>query len=222
MKALAISLLAATSGVLAPACADNESSLFIRACLVPDDQCIVEPTTDSTIRTRDFMDVGVLGAYTCSLLVGNQLAPLGNDSLRTETSRIQLYAFDVTVTDRFGAVLGEFTSPAAGFVDPGQAPSAGYGAVDATLIDSATATAVGDRSDAEGRSQPVIATVIARGRTLGGTELESAPWSFPVEICRNCVCNPSCQLPLDAELVPGCHVGKGGICVSSDSNCSMP
>ena len=40
MKAAAVSVLAAATGVLAPACADNESSLFIRACLVPDDQCV--------------------------------------------------------------------------------------------------------------------------------------------------------------------------------------
>jgi hypothetical protein len=167
------------------------------------------------------MDVGIIGTYGCNLLLGNQLAPRGNDSLRTETSRIQIYAFDVTVTDIAGAVVGEFSSPAAGFVDPGQAPSAGYGAVGATLIDFNTAKLMADRGDAEGRVQPVLSTVIARGRTLGGTEVESAPWSFPLEICRNCACDPQCSLPVDAELLPSCHWGKGGACKSVESNCSM-
>lgn len=222
MKAFAVALLAGATGVLAPACADNESSLFIRACLVPDDSCVVEPTTDATIRTSGSMDVGVLGEYRCQLLLGNQLAPLGNDSLRTETSRIQIYAFDVTVTDRSGAVVGEFSAPAAGFVDPGQAPSPGYGAVGALLVDSDTANRIADQGVAQGRAQPVLATVIARGRTLGGTELESAPWSFPLEICRNCGCDSTCTWPLDAEILPSCHRGRDGNCVVAESACTIP
>lgn len=222
MKALAIALLAASTGVLAPACADNESSLFIRACLVPDDSCSVEPSPETAFRSGGSMDASILGEYSCVLLLGNQLAPVGNDSLRTETSRIQVYAFDVTVTDRLGAVVGEFSSPTSGFIDPGQAPSAGYGAVGATLVDFNTVQKVAAQGEAEGRSQPVIATVIARGRTLGGTEVESAPWSFPIEICRNCGCTPNCTWPLDAEPLPSCLRGREGNCVVAESSCTTP
>lgn len=222
MKAAAVALIGAAAGVLAPACADNESSLFIRACLVPDEQCVVEPSTDSVSRQHGLVDVARTGGgYRCFLLLGNQLAPLGNDSLRTETSRIQVYAFDVSIRDAAAdptaAPLVEYTTPAAGFVDPGQAPEAGYGAVDALLLDAQTAANLAGQGGS-GFLPEVLVSVVARGRTLGGTEVESAPWQFPITVCNGCTCQGlACDPGSDATA--DCLFGLDNHCRFVDTDC---
>lgn len=220
-KAAAALLLAAASCLVAPACAENESSLFIQACLVPDEQCIVEPSADAVVRQRGLVDVAHTGGgYRCNLLLGNQLAPLGNDSLRTETSRIQIEAFDVTVRrigpDGTEVEEAAFSAPTAGFVDPGQAPSPGYAGVDALLLDPATASRLADPNNA-GFLNEVVVEVVARGRTLGGTEIESAPFRFPITVCNGCTCDQSCEGVSDAKF--DCQFGLDGHCRFVDTAC---
>src|SRR5262245_40786842 len=91
-SALAIATLAA--GSFAEGCADNESALFVRGVLArkaPGCEAKGDPT-------QLMVGVGVLdmafaaqngGSYNAPLLVGNQMARVGNaDQVRTETSRI--------------------------------------------------------------------------------------------------------------------------------------
>ena len=205
----------AALAVLIPACAENESSIFIRACLVPNDECAVEPTVDTLTRQEGFLDTKFGGSYACSLLIGNHLAPLGNSALRTETSRVQIYAFEVTIKDaQSGAVLRSYSDPVNGFIDPGQAPSPGYGAVNALLLDVATAEALVNNGGSE-----VLSTVIARGRTLGGTEVESAPWTMQIGVCRGCTCNEDCTgIDLSDEKLD-CQAGRDGHCSFVETSC---
>jgi hypothetical protein len=223
MKAAAMALMAALAGVLAPACADNESSLYIIGCLVPDEQCVVEPSTDSLVSQRGTLDVAYRGSgYRCHLLMGNQLAPLGNDSLRTETSRMHIESFDVRILRRAadGTEVEEevFSAPAAGFIDPGQAPSAGYGGVDALLLDPATATRLAQPTD--GFLNELVAEVTARGRTLGGTEVESAPWRYAITVCDGCTCGAACG-PDEMDAKADCQFGLDGHCQFIDSACHV-
>lgn len=210
-------------GLLGPACADNESTLFIRACLVPDSDCSVQPTLDSATQQAGLLDTAFsVTGYRCPMLVGNQLAALGNDSLRTETSRIVVYAFDITVTDAAsGGQLASYSVPAAGFVDPGQAPDPGYGAVDGLLLDINTAKAVAAQAGPNGFPQ-VLVSVIARGRTLGGTELESPPWTFAITVCNGCTCTAASGKCTPDELTStdaDCRFGSDGRCRFVDTDC---
>lgn len=222
-KALVTVGLLAFAGLAGPSCADNESSFFIRACLVPDSECAVQATLDSATVQGGLVDTAFsVTGYRCPLLVGNQLAALGNDSLRTETSRIVVYALDITVADAAsGGQVASYSVPAAGFVDPGQAPDPGYGVVDGLLLDVGTAQAVAAQAGAGGFPQ-VLVSVVARGRTLGGTELETAPWTFPITVCTNCTCTAASGKCTPDELTSteaDCRFGSDGRCRFVDTDC---
>lgn len=223
IRALSAVGFSALLGIVGPACADNESSFYIRACLVPDNDCAVQATLDAPTQQAGLLDTAFsTTGYRCALLVGNQLAPLGNDSLRTETSRIVVYAFDITVADAVsGAQLTSYSVPAAGFVDPGQPPDPGYNAVDALLLDIGTAKSVAASAGANGFPQ-VLVSVIARGRTLGGTEMESAPWTFPITVCNNCTCTAAsgkCTPDTLTSTTADCRFGSDGRCRFVDTDC---
>jgi len=91
----------AAGSIVAPACADNESSLFVRLVQAPDEMCqYPTPGSDVQFFPRGTMDVRVTSIYTAALIVGNQVVPRGDaEQIRTETSRIQLYAADVNILD---------------------------------------------------------------------------------------------------------------------------
>jgi len=171
-------------------CADNESSLFIRHVQVPDEaSCITEPDPEGTFFTSGFIDAAFRSEYSASLLIGNQVVGRGDtDQLRTETSKIKIYEYDVRILNADGAVLdgGEYTAPTAGFIDQKEGETESYGLAGAILVDANTAGALGSAAGGSGFTQEVVSEVIVRGRTLGGNELESGPFTFPISVCFGC------------------------------------
>lgn len=201
-RSFAAATIAVTAGLLAPACADNESSLFIRDCIPPTYQqqsgCVVpEPNDVTTFIASGVHDAGLSGQYGCWLRVGNQVVNQGSgDQIRTETSRINLYAADVRLTDLAGNAITyadggavEFSVPISGFVDPGGGNDgdAGYGYANVLMIDQATTEALAGQV-AGGTEMDVLAGVIVYGRTLGGQELETPEWFFQIHVCIACAC----------------------------------
>ena len=208
-RVFAGALLAAAAGLLAPACADNESTLFIRDCIPATFQqqlgCVTPEPSDATnpiLAGR--LDLAFRNSYSCALRVGNQLVEQGSDTqIRTETSRVTLYAADVRITDLAGEPISyagggavEFSVPVSGFVDPGTGEDAGYGYANVLMIDTATAEAIGQTvAGASGQPVDVLAGIIVYGRTLGGQELETPEWFFPINVCIGCACSEteSCE-----------------------------
>lgn len=218
LKSGSVAFLVAAAAVALTGCAENESTLFIRGCLVPDaETCVADPSGQGSLNPRGFLDLAVspAGSYSCPLLIGNQLVPVGDDvTLRTETSRIFVYAFDVDITETgTAASVGSFRASANGMIDPTSGPSPGYGAVNALLVDSAIASA--------NAGKELSISVVALGRTLGGTEIESGAWPFQVAVCSGCTCsgqNPICQFP-DESVKPDCLRGVDGHCSFVETDC---
>ncbi len=172
------------------ACADNDSSIFIRGVVAlqsPECEAEADPSSPQWFEgVYDTMVRSDLG-YTAVLLVGNQLVPRGDpDQLRTETSRVTIEGAEVVLLSEAGSTITEFTVPSSGFVDPGTGDDPGYGLMSALLIPPGQAT--GDR---------VIAEVRAFGTTLGGDEVESATFTFPITVC------PGCLLSIPAGALNG-------------------
>ncbi len=203
-RASALLFLIASSSVLASACVDNESSLFIRGCLVPSSSdCLVEPTSSSAVRFGGVLDASFLQGYSCPLLIGNQLVARGDaDRLRTETSRVQITGADVEVLAEDGvSTLATFSVPASGFADPAQRSNPGYGSASVLLVDAQTA--------AQNIGKTVISRVVLLGRTLGGIDVESGAWEFPITICSGCLCNQTpCVTGATDDPVSPCNVGS--------------
>jgi hypothetical protein len=175
-RAGAFLLLTAAMGVLGTSCVDNESSLFIRSCLfVPTDTCKVTFDSSATVRLAGLLDPAQ-SDYSCPLLVGNQLVARGNAAqLRTETSRIEIHTAVVTIYDSIKSqTYTTYSVPASGFVDPGSATTPGFGGADVLLLDRVTAR--------EHLGETLLSGVVLQGRTLGGLEVESAEWTFPITV----------------------------------------
>ena len=72
----------------------------------------------------------------------------------------------------------------------------GLGTTSVLLVDSATATDL-----AKGPAQDIVASVVLHARTLGGNEIKSAHWTFPIRVCSGCLV--TCPPKADDPLVPG-------------------
>jgi hypothetical protein len=177
-RAGAFLLLSVAAGVLGPSCVANESSLFIRTCLfLPSDTCKVTFDSSSAERLSGTLDPAQAD-YSCPLLVGNQLVARGDSkTLRTETSRIEIHTAIVTIYDSIKSkTYTTFSVPATGFVDPGTSSQPGFGGADVLLLDRVTAR--------EHPGETLLSGVVLQGRTLGGIDVESAEWTFPITVTR--------------------------------------
>ena len=184
----AAGIVTTTAVLLASGCAENESSLFVRAVLVvAPPECVVKSDASSTFLLQGVMDVALTDAYSAALLVGNQLVRRGSrDQLRTETSRISLRGAEVHLTNAQGSQVFAFSVDGSGFVDPGNSDEPGYGVMSTTLIPPEYSPPAGTT---------VTARVRVYGRTLGGTDIESGDFWFPIYICRGCLVS----FPLEAD-----------------------
>ena len=209
--ATVLGLAASTLG-----CVDNNTSIFIRQVQVPqaDSMCIIQSDPSALMSTRGHVDVlqqrivtgggdpanGVALAYNVVLLVGNQLIRRGDaDTLKVETSRVQLFKAEVEVFDFAGASLNSFEQPISGFVDAASGSEPGFGLTDLTLVDAATLASVGE--------QTLVARVQLFGESLGGIEVETGLWEYPIAVCNGCF---GCTDPEDCEdeIKEVCNIGQ--------------
>ena len=199
-----IFLTAAIAG--APSCAETDSAIFVRQVqlAVADDNCIVTNDPGALPISRGVLDVSLSTAgYTATLLVGNQLVPRGdNDRLLPETSRVHLYEAEVTLFDFGGTQLAAYTQPITGFVDPTSNTSPGYGLTSLAIIDPSAVASLPN-------NQTIVARIKVFGRTLGGIEVESGYWDYPIDVCSGCLAN-RCVPPAacDDDCVQVCAFGQ--------------
>ncbi len=178
-------ILAVGASATSWGCAENESTLFIVGVAQLESSCIYSPSASATLLPRGQYDIGFNGSYQVGLLLGNQMASRGVKSRsRSETSRIILEGAEVTLMKpEGGAYLPAFSAPGAGFVDVGSGEQAGYGVLSVVVI---------PRQDTEDQDKLLkvgylIAEIKAFGHTLGGQEVESNVFRFPIEICYGCL-----------------------------------
>ncbi|MFT3773802.1 MAG: hypothetical protein QM820_51185 [Minicystis sp.] len=214
--------LLAVGGVIgSSACVQNESSLFIRGCLnVPRESCDAQAATNASFIYNGSIDglYAAAGQYQCLALIENQLVVRGDPTkLRVETSRISVYEAEVQVLTNDPnnpQALAQFTVPVSGFADPGTGTEPGLGLTNIVLVDYATLKSLAMKAQTTNQVQSVVASAILHGRTLGGLELTSNEFRFPIDISggRACTvpvgdtCYGSSQKPSD-----DCKLGQDGL-----------
>ncbi len=199
-RRLSLAMMVAAVGMSASACADNESSVFIRGVLKPDDtKCsfVADPSTERL--PVGSMDLAFTREYYAGLLVGNELVEKGSsDLLRTETSRFRIEGAEVELETSDGNFIRSFTMPVAGFADPAESSDPGWGVAYALLIDANAGNQMmnwfveGERNLAIRR---IVSVVKVFGKTLGGQEVESAEFRYPINVCYGCLVD----FPLEAN-----------------------
>lgn len=181
------STLAALTGMAVLGCAENESTLFIGGVVKIGSDCVYpNGGEDNLLLPRGVYDIGFAGSYQAGLLVGNQMNARGQKSrVRTETSRILLEGAEVSLSlPTGGALMRPFSSPGAGFVDVVGGEGAGYGVLPVVLLPMPKTS---EEAFAALDAGYVIAEVRAFGKTLGGKEVESNAFKFPIDVCEGCL-----------------------------------
>jgi hypothetical protein len=192
--------LGVTAGCLAavPSCRDNNETLFIRqlqAAVAPD--CVPKSDASSLFIARGTMDAGLSTRYFAFALVGNQLVARGDfRTTRAEPNRVAIKGADVHLLDGSQNEIAFYSVVATGLVDPTSSSDPGYGIASLELIPHFIGTKIAQSLAAGGGL--TVQTFEARfrvfGETLGGTEVTSNEYIFPIDICYGC----TVSFPADA------------------------
>jgi hypothetical protein len=185
--AIALMLFGITTALTSAGCVQAEAPFFIHSAKAI---ACDEVTVDSAELPYGVMDVRYSCNYSAILRLGNQLVRRGDETkLQIETSRISVTAFDVEILDAGGQQIDNggaaaaFTYPTTGFIDPSNQSQPGYGLAGALLVDGATAQTLAGQGGGS-----IIARIVAHGRTLGGDDITSRPFDFPIQVCVGCLC----------------------------------
>jgi hypothetical protein len=198
--------IAAPAALLAPlltGCVDNNSTMFIRQMQAPDAEgdCLVTDGEDGLHWTEGYFDVSLAQSYGGTVLVGNQVQERGDETTgKVETSAVQLYEAEIETFDYSGATISSFTMPTTGFIDQASGTTPSYGLAGVVLVDPGAAGAVG-------AGQTLISRVKIYGETLGGLEVETGWWDFPIFVCDGCL-GCECPATIDAEYTLACRPGN--------------
>jgi hypothetical protein len=177
---------------LTPGCADNDMSIFVQHVQAPpqnrqNNTCIYESDATLPKLSEGVVDVVFRDSYIPTIVVGNQLIARGDTAnTRAESNRAHINGAVVRITDPNGAELGEFTALTSATIDPAGTNAPSYGVVNVTLIDKPTMDRI---AGGVTRANPriVVANVKVFGQTLGGVDLESGEFQFPIRVCRGCL-----------------------------------
>lgn len=234
----AASISTCLGGIFLPACAHDDSSLFIAQVVFP-------PTVQSNVCTypaanlsnpgefSGTLDVGLTTSYSPVVVVASQLLARGDLSqARTETNRVQLRGAVVRVTDSAGNQISTFTSLTEAVIDPstGSTPAIAQAAV--TVVDPATVDVLRKTVSNRLAHKTIIAFFKVFGQTLGGVYVESGEYQHVIDVCWGCLVSfppesvdskqvtpaapTNCEQPFPAGTVLGggaliavpCHIGQ--------------
>jgi hypothetical protein len=194
-----LTLLLGVASVV-PACAHDDSTLFVRGVLAPPvaqagAACAYSNDANNAYISSGTLDTAFLLTYQPTFLIGNQMKQQGNpDQVRTETSRITIDGAIIRITDSGGTELKNYTRFVASFADPASGSTPSYGvAVGVEILDADTVLpiqqqlAAGSPLSISPLSRRLISYIRFFGRTLGGQNVESDEFKFPIDICYGCL-----------------------------------
>lgn len=187
-RSMAAGLLALGTALASSSCVDNESSLFIYGVMeINSTQCLAKPDASAVLLAGGTLDRAFADGYQAAFLVGSHLTQRGSrDKLRTETSRLSITGAHMTLYGTNGSVI-EFDTPATGLVNPSSGTDPGLAAVFARLVRQKDLDSLGEDGQ-------MIARIKMLGRTLGGQDIESGTFDFPITLCDGCLVT----YPIDA------------------------
>jgi len=224
--------------------------LFIEGVLaIEATDCVAKPESGALIRSAGTLDLQLRGAYRAALMVGSQLTQRGSrEQLRTETARLVLKGADITLQDAYAQNLdlgrnpNPFSTIGSGFVNPAGGTDPGLGWIFVDIIPSALTESV---ASAVAGSGVLLAKIKVFGETLGGQEIQSGEFVYPIQLCRGCLISYptstntggmgsfSCAAPAQATESSVCLIGQDqvipctecagftAVCEDPCNNCSV-
>jgi hypothetical protein len=221
-------------GTMSTGCTEEQTSFFIQGNVSVDaPQCIARAEGSAALLGVGMLDVALKKDY-----VGSQLTPRGDKAnLRTETTIATMKGAEVHLYDDVGELDGDpFTVPANGVINPEASDDAGFGIIFATLIPATTGIRIADELTSLNQRVTRVAEVTVFGTTIGGTDIESSPFNYVIQVCEGCLVdfpaeavdeNGACSLQLDQAETAPCSPGQDEavdcrICTGSEPFCQVP
>jgi hypothetical protein len=214
-RAAALTFLAGSAVVTSASCARDDSSIFIRGVVdVSRTDCTFQVSDNPTLLLQGSIDAAYAGEYKNVVIVENQLVARGDPTtLKTETSRVQLFEAEVQVLDpsQGNGAIAKYSTPVSGFADPSMAGQPGATGSEVLMIDAATIKTLATRVTSTGLAQTVVASVTILGRTLGGQQVHTQEFLYPIEVFYGTTCgstggNP-CVSSMSANVMNDCRLG---------------
>jgi hypothetical protein len=187
-RATSTAATALLAGLIIPACAHNDGSIFIRHVMAPPGGCVYQADPSQVAITEGLVDASLTGAYTPWVLIGNQLTARASvEDSRVESARVVIQGALVKVVDPAdGSVQMDNTVLTSGTVDPGTGTNPSWGVASVTMMNQA-ALAHFDPGAVGQPSRLGVAYVKVFGETLGGQSVESNEFQFPINVCHGCL-----------------------------------
>jgi hypothetical protein len=218
---LAGGLAAGTALILNTGCVDNRASIYVAGVMVVQPpQCIVTADASAAQWLRGIVDISRRRTYESVLLIGNQLTPRGDKvQAKAEPMRILLTAAEVTLFDAAGEQLGCADNPdcgsfsifGSGVVSVNRSEEPAFGLFQAQLLPPIVIDTILPDVQASG-SVTIVASVKVRGETLGGKEVETGEFIFPIDVCYGCLVTynngPCCLLTPGEAVTASCLPGQ--------------
>ena len=215
----------------AAGCVENTVSVYIRQVQAPTVAgalCMVTPYPLSQSISEGTLDVSLRDSYTMTPLIANQLVTRASmDQLRAETSTINIQGFVVELHE--GSPEGPLVGPAFSVYQNVVVPAAlsantpGYAFARLQVIPPQVGVALRgavcqiDRTGVNEScpvyrvvsvNRTILVKLTAFGASLGGNNVESAPFYFPVTVCCGCLIT----FPVDADAPATMTTGVGPDC----------
>jgi hypothetical protein len=192
--AVSTAVLALAAGAAFPACAHDDSTLYIQGVLAPpvpsNNVCTYVVSTASTFLSRGLVDAALTDSYSPLFLVGSQMKSQANaDNVKSETGRINIQGALVRVVDPAdGSVWMDATVLTSGTVEPAQGTSSSYIGIGASIMDKHAISHFDPGAAAPPNpSKLAVAYVKFYGQSLGGQSIESEEYQYPVDVCNGCL-----------------------------------
>jgi hypothetical protein len=220
-----VGVVAAATGLVgAVGCAPGNPGLVVLAALAPNEQCIYDPAgvlfVAQPLMDLDPLTTGAGGltelrpSYVAQFIVNNNIIsrfstaypPQGN------VNQISATGAEVELLDARGNRLpggGFYRTRASGTVNAALGDQPGRGLVRVDVIPNSIATTVVEPyfiGSTEGQGL-VTARIVIIGQTAGGTEVRSAPYVMPIDVCYGCLYRDGALM---VGQIPGCSPGQDG------------
>jgi len=209
-------------------CAPGNPGLVIGNVIDIDDQCTF--SSNSPARLSGVFDVGVPGnSYEAALRFGNQLVNLSQSGtagipIMADPNVIQVQTVEVELRDIGGNPLAlpglpnPFAIPAGSVAVPsGDGETAGESLGLVQIIPSAYAA---ELASVAGTDAQIVVAIVAVGTTLGGAEVVSYEFIYPIQLCSGCL--TACLMDEEGMNIcrPSCSPGQDTLHLACDLTCS--
>lgn len=234
MRFISNTIVASALALTVVGCAEDTPEIYIVQNQIPDDSCTVSANASgSAFRARGVLDISVRSSYVMYPLVQNVLVPsetvefAGQGGGGGGLAGVDWEANSITLT----RAVAEFDGPAALGITgreveiplSGSMTPADFTAVELEVIPERFSTILAD-SDLL-RNAGDRATLLVRlkffGVTASGREVDSNQFTYPIEICRECLID----IPLEAinvsQPLPNCANLDGTVVEDDDGTITI-